>query len=128
MKTAQEMAAVMMTWKPGQKWQVKPRRSFCTDGWTTLAHEPTWKWDSFDYRQKPEPKLRAWKPEEVPLGAWFRYEGNPECWCVIFSRDETAIRTPFNRYTFREALEGTYKHSTDNGVTWHPCGIMEDAQ
>ena len=82
-----------------------------------------------NYRIKPEPKLRPWKPEEVPVGAIAKNKnmGKPPCWiisgvasCGVYfghpSKNEAA--------SFKHCLE-TIEYSTDNGKTWKPCGVEE---
>ena len=86
------------------------------------------------FRIKPEPKLRAWKPEEVPVGCWFRYrEWFPEVRALILTVNETGItwadcssETALIRVRFAELMKQC-EHSTDNGKTWLPCGVMEEA-
>lgn len=89
-------------------------------------------WDAaFEFNQevrlKPEPKLRAWKPEEVPVGAlykgngWGRFER-----AIILHTDGNrvwlgSINLPFS---LGEMLSDG-SHSTDNGATWKPCGVVE---
>lgn len=79
------------------------------------------------YRIAPEPKLRPWKAEEVPLGAWVRRKGStlpiylmvcvgPE---LITTHGATDTVHKFSQ--FMEFAE----HSTDGGKTWKPCGVLE---
>lgn len=62
-----------------------------------------------------EPKLRPWKPEEVPLGAQRRFVGTKLRWLITNDGDENAIKDWFKNC----------EHSTDGGKTWHPCGVIE---
>lgn len=81
------------------------------------------------YAIKPEPKLRPWRPEEVPVGALIRDRKNDDCFRTIISavtineeikhaNDTEAAWTP------TEELE-EWLHSTDGGKTWQPCGVQE---
>ena len=80
------------------------------------------------FRIKPEPKLRPWKPDEVPLGALHRSMHKRELVSLILMRypngftvsDSASIRVIF----FNEATENS-EHSTDGGKTWKPCGVEE---
>lgn len=78
-----------------------------------------------------EPKLRPWKMEEVPLGAWVRNKVSKtyksiiiavtECDCIVVAANGAASlynQTSEEMLNFRE-------HSTDNGKTWLPCGVIE---
>lgn len=81
------------------------------------------------YRIAPEPKLRPWKPEEVPVGAWLKHSGNPTNWRgIIIASKGTAILVPSEANIMWEDVDdiGCYLHSTDGGKTWHPCGVMEE--
>lgn len=82
---------------------------------------------SCEYRVKPELKLRPWKPEEVPIGCAIRRKDTPEEWCMA---------TACVHGTVKMGIIGEYfdfsdchihcEHSTNNGKTWHPCGVMEE--
>lgn len=81
------------------------------------------------YRIKPEPKLRPWKPEEVPVGAQIRQKGfNSRV--LIFGVDENSgdalifCSGKIDWATAKYLLEKD-EHSTDNGKTWKPCGVEE---
>lgn len=78
---------------------------------------PVWNWNNFTYRIKPTSKLRPWTPGEVPLGAQMRQSANHQYRWLI---DRSA-----NDGTRRDWLNNGYEHSTDNGVTWKPCGVEE---
>ena len=71
-----------------------------------------------------EPKLRTWKPEEVPLGAWMREKtvGLPSLIVAITSN--SLWRGHGDQMALDYAL-AHYEHSTDGGKTWLPCGVAE---
>ena len=73
-----------------------------------------------------EPKLRPWKSEEVPLGAWMRIKDTYNAHVgLIISANATRInRGSLDSPEFDHALNH-YEHSTDGGKTWKPCGVME---
>jgi hypothetical protein len=85
------------------------------------------------YRIKPEPKLRPWRPEEVPVGAVFRYKNNPDAgrWQIVaMARGEEAFLCGGARYSEDGGIllsmafdQGEF--STDFGRTWSPCGIID---
>ena len=62
-----------------------------------------------------EPKLRPWKPEEVPLGAHMR--------CKV--REHRFLLTETWDNLIRKTWLDEYEHSTDGGKTWKPCGVEE---
>jgi hypothetical protein len=121
---AKELLPVIQAYAEGKEVEWKASR-----GWK-LAQEPKWVIDN-EYRIKPEPKLRSWNREEVPLDAWFR---NRDCesWFRL-----TSINSKFAAFissaegskmgSFEHLLE-TAEHSIDGGKTWLPCGVMEDAK
>ena len=63
-----------------------------------------------------EPKLRPWKAEEVPLGAWQKRKSEHDHWWVIV--DTTFPNT-------RKDWLANFEHSLDKGATWFPCGMEE---
>jgi hypothetical protein len=77
------------------------------------------------WRIKPEPNLRPWKPEEVPVGAMVRNIGTRSRyliteWCCA-RPSEIVISCCV--YSFETMLR-SYEHSLDHGKTWLPCGVM----
>lgn len=88
---------------------------------------PHWE-DDAEYRIKPEPKLRPWKPEEIPIAKF--HIKHATCWVV-------PLQTCFNSVIFwdydrnatieitYQILLDEYEHSLDQGKTWHPCGVLE---
>lgn len=124
-------------WANGAKVQVLD-----INGWDNARPDADIAYHDFligEVRIKPEPKLRAWKPEEVPVGAWYRrkeIEGRhagyhslilavcpTESLPIVF----VAPAGNFAADDLQYALE-ICEHSTDGGKTWLPCGVMEDAQ
>jgi hypothetical protein len=102
--------------------------------WTKLRN-PAFSDHPDDYRIKPDPKLRPWLAEEVPPLALYRrkawVETDKGSWSVIvgvhWGRIEYGIGNSSSGCDkFDEALEKS-EHSTDNGKTWLPCGVLEDA-
>lgn len=85
-------------------------------------------------RIKPEPKLRPWKPEEVPVGAWYKSSAGtiyiPVCksedgkLAFIGTSDSSQSAYWYSAYGLFNPSCG-WLHSTDNGKTWHPCGVEE---
>jgi len=83
------------------------------------AGAPCWNWQMMEYHIKPTAKLRPWTADEVPLGAWMRDVSKQDCrWLIHTSAHDDARK---------DWLVG-YEHSTDKGVTWHPCGVMDEAK
>lgn len=74
-----------------------------------------------------EPKLRPWKPEELPLDAWYRKRGEA-CWgrvsSTFISGGIRYIRL-FSRWNHCSDLLTDFEHSTDGGKQWLPCGVEE---
>ena len=89
------------------------------NGIWSLAHAPRWDWDDHDYRIKPTPVFRPWTADEVPLGAQARNREHPKTRWLI---DRTSSEE--NRKDWCK----NYEHSTDGGVTWLPCGVVEEAK
>lgn len=89
-------------------------------------------YDSGNDLLPPPAKLRPWRPSETPVGALYRTKesANVESGYrgVITYVDDGGIPIPYGQQivwiTF-DRLLATYEHSTDNGVTWKPCGVEE---
>jgi|ERR1017187_6250003 hypothetical protein len=113
-------------------------RSQRSDGWKDINPERHY-FDAEDvpdieFRIKPTPTLRAWRPEEVPVGALIRrndidFCSNPVAlilarrgaW-IHFMCPETAklIEVTVNNIVDNN----NYSHSLDQGLTWFPCGVL----
>ncbi len=97
------------------------------EGWETII-SPKWNWHDNEYCIKPTAKLRPWTADEVPLGAILRYKGNNQSIrLLIVCNLQTGLcgyQTNFPYDYLRDEME----HSTDKGVTWLPCGVMEEAK
>ena len=83
------------------------------------APNPSWNWFDCTYRIKPTATLRPWTADEVPLGAWMRCKHSPQ--------DRMLIHWVCSQAD-REIWLGKNEHSTDGGVTWLPCGVVEEAK
>lgn len=124
MKTTKEKIAVMQAFEDGKK--IEYATLSCND-WE-FNDSPKWDWFRCDYRIAAEPKLRPWKPEEVPVGALYRYKSRRDERSVIIGNTPESFQVPVIRNNEsipfdRAMLVG--EHSTDGGKTWHPCGIKE---
>jgi hypothetical protein len=80
---------------------------------------PRWGWDDTEYRIKPTPTFRPWNADEVPLGAWMRKKQDLTCRWLLSMTANDAVRKDMSECS---------EHSTDGGVTWLPCGVMEEAK
>ena len=97
-------------------------------GWIdwALGDEITFDGPASEYRIKPEPKLRAWKPEEVPLGAIARSKRNSFRMLIAYVHPNGSVGSTLGQDRLEEFLN-EYEHSLDNGKTWLPCGV-EDSE
>ena len=91
---------------------------FNNNVWLT-TDEPDWSWVSHTYRIKPTATLRPWNSDEVPLGAWMRVKLDPKYRWLLFNVGNDDARRIF-------FLDN--EHSIDKGVTWNPCGVMEESK
>jgi hypothetical protein len=109
-----EAIAVMQAFVDGKEVQCLAHNK----EWIT-TDQPAWNFPSYIYRIKPTATLRPWTADEVPLGAWMRNVPNGEYrWLIQSSSlDES-----------RKAWLTECEHSTDGGVTWKPCGVVEESK
>ena len=94
-----------------------------------FAHACVWaSEDPSRYRIRPQPKLRPWRWDEVPVGAVIRKITTPSLQFLITMRwdnglvyiDTSSIKT----LSFQKAFDDC-QHSLDGGKTWKPCGVEE---
>ncbi len=81
-----------------------------------------------EIRIKPEPTLRPWKPEEVPVGAVVKSGNNR--WLITAVWNGKLFMNGCDlhddeRSPSLQTLTMGYEHSLDHGITWQPCGILE---
>jgi len=84
-----------------------------------IATTPAWNWDANKYRIKPTANLRPWTADEVPLGAWMRFKRNPQ---------DRVLLGWVSVQSDRDLWLDEREYSTDGGVTWKPCGVVEEAK
>jgi hypothetical protein len=137
-----QRAAVQLHWGKGGKAQWKNRYG----DWEDIEQCHVWSYE-FDVRIKPEPKLRPWRPEEVPLGAILKrvkilynetdidslevgfetviVSKSPRCGlqCVSGKGVQTILADTEHWCN----LPMTHEYSTDGGKTFKPCGVEESA-
>ena len=88
-----------------------------------------------NYRIAPEPKLRPWTAEEVPVGAVLRYKNNKwsvlryknnkwSCRFLITASTEIHMVGYGTRWRYHELLE-QMEYSKDGFTNWLPCGVVE---
>lgn len=91
------------------------------------------------YRIKPAPKLRAWKADEVPVGAIVRvksiFDGVAVHVAVLAWRTHSECGSALAGSALPESMPNFcadfghalkhWEHSLDHGKTWLPCGISE---
>lgn len=123
--------AVMQAYLDGEKIEAHGG-SF---GW--YVTDPTWSWGISVYRVKkptPQPVLVPWTKETFPTrflngGAIFRNVGRADQikkgWSYNYVEDEGLVASPAPTRGSFASLFACSEYSTDEGVTWSPCGTME---
>lgn len=100
----------------------------CRLGRTTWQHCPGPCWTIHEdtiLRQKPTPKLRPWKPDEVPVGAMCKRKDGQFKGMIIACDTESGRIWMISSHT-PEAVLKDFMHSLDRGKTWLPCGVVEE--
>lgn len=131
MKTTQEKIAVMAHHVAGGVVEYKSHMTDVPCPWLTTS-APDWDWVTCDYRIKAQPKLRPWKPEEVPLPCVLRPSGNSAARWLALSASSSGVSSA-NCHHHGDTAVATFdvllrfnEHSTDGGKTWKPCGVIEE--
>lgn len=76
MKSIDEMCAVMQAYKEGKTIEFKDNRTVENE-WKICVN-PTWNWNYFDYRVKPEPKYVPYDSvSEIDRNKWVRKKDVP---------------------------------------------------
>ena len=82
---------------------------------------------SSNYRIKPEPHLRPWKPEEVPVGSVVRNKATYNTYLIVgrWVEGKDCVMLAGDAFYNCEIMLSKYEHSLDHGKTWLPCGVEE---
>lgn len=102
--------AVMAAWVEGKRVQ-----QYDYSQWKD-ADNPTWQWHSFGYRIAPEPKLRPWTIDEVPVGKIVK-NGKGARYVISGHNPDGVISMAASRFTVEEFL---LHWTMDDGS---PCGV-----
>ena len=123
-----EQVEAFKAWKRGEAVQW-----WCIDEWLLLNSMSAICCGTI-IRRNPAPKLRPWRPEEVPIPCAVRRKcyaasGQVFHWLVTFV-GVGGIQLGNPSAENREAsdfqkLADKFEHSTDGGKTWKPCGVEE---
>lgn len=122
---AKDFLPLIQAWAEGKTLQYNTGRCWIDLEYSTFSHSAS------DYRIKPEPKLRPWRPEEVPVRALARSKARASevnAWMiveVIVGISQTNIYLGHGHCYSPEELSARYEHSLDHGKTWQPCGVLE---
>ena len=125
----EEQAEAFKAWKRGEA--VEWWMNSCVK-WCELISEDTISHGDI-IRRKPAPKLRPWRPEEVPVGARIRRKGRNDYCGTILGYSPLGIESTEGtsnedaRLTIRPYQERaeSCEYSTDGGKSWLPCGVLE---
>lgn len=136
---ARELLPVIEAFASGKEIQYLP--AFGDAKWRDLMDSGVGPKPDFNtgakWRIKPEPVLRAWRMEEVPVGARFKFRSWESACGMILSHTWSSTGGDFtiefsdpgtgriNSKTNQEMLDDGDLHSTDGGKTWNRCGVLE---
>jgi len=79
---------------------------------------------SYGWLLYTEPTYRPWRTDEVPLGAWMREKNGGLPSLIVGVTSTNLGRGHGDWINFPYSMEH-YEHSTDNGRTWLPCGVLD---
>jgi hypothetical protein len=127
---AEQLLPILHAYAAGKTIQFKGAGSV----WVDMKPPMTFESDPAAYRVKPEPKLRPWTADEIPVGAVIRRKGSTslrylihgtatygvDTPCAFVDRLHMAQTTPSR---LLEHFEWRWPHETE----WRPCGVVEDA-
>lgn len=122
--TREEMKKQWPIWKAWSEGAQIQFRTIAETSWKDLNEDNI---NVFQYRIKPKLQYRPWKPEEVPVGALYKWHdvisvilatGNGRLYFINYSGEITS------NFLDAGVMAESSKYSTDNGKTWQPCGVL----
>ena len=118
---------VREAWEDGKEIQYRVDPNIGNDSWHPyIGNCPDFGNTAIQWRFKPTSKLRAWKPEEVPVGAITMTNDDSFEVLQIVGRNGIGCLLAHGccAYSF-EGMLMLRRYSIDGGKTWHPCGVEE---
>ena len=128
MMTDDEILAVIQAHKEGK--QIEWRHVKNPDVWTLIQPHHIWRFEHFNYRVKPGPKLRPWTLKEVPIGAVIRGGWGRAVLTHTAGKGELALMCAPDetdkgrRWYVCQSHDIDCEYSVDCGKTWKPCGVV----
>lgn len=118
---ATEQTEAYWAWRAGKTVQI-----FCVldNSWRDLAPNSVLH-SHLILRRKPQPKLRPWKPEEVPIGARVREKHCDWTGTIVAAVDCGFMIHVKTAWLVEWGNAAHYMFSTDGGKTWAPVGVVE---
>ena len=114
-----EMIEVMQAEQSGEKIQYKPRQY--SGEWTDII-DPSWEWGTNQYRIKPTPTYRPYRPDELMQlkGKWLKAKNNSSVSLVTDLVESSGV-----------AIKGTYRSLNELFHYWthedgSVCGVLEE--
>ena len=127
--THDEIIAVVQAHKEGK--EIEREHKAHEEHWVEDDF-PSWNFVVFNYRIKPEPTLREWKQEEVPLDAWFKNKAGKAQWRItgFDPTDENSMVQINDAWRSAEELKDNWLHSFTpfDPDSWLPCGVRGEQQ
>lgn len=120
-----ERLPLIQAFVDGKRLQIYQNQS---QEWIDLTSSPTFSDPVICYRIRPEPKLRPWKMDEVPVGALVKGKTTGSVWMLCGASADgnyyvSSSDQPFSPELLFHNYEWRYHHETE----WKPCGVKEEA-
>lgn len=121
---AKDFLPLIKAWSEGKTLQFRESEHYNWNNIHSMEEKVLSKPDN--YRIKPTPTLRPWRPEEVPVGALIHGKAwnVTERGMIIHVYSTKVSVAPRYEFDLKELFTDC-EHSTDGGKTWHPCGVVE---
>lgn len=105
------------------------------DNWHSCGYIDLINYEPHEYRIKPEPTYRPFKPEEIPIGALIRWKSEVreqmtgrrgfDVTMIIGVHCYRALTGVYACNFTPETLLRCHEISLDQGKTWQPAGVLE---
>lgn len=124
-----EKIAVMQAFADGKKIEICLINADPIKKWF-VCYDPTWNWDSFDYRIKPEPKLRPYTfdelQDEMAKGKFaVKLKGQKRILTILQVLDDVK---EIYKIKLSDWMESSYELLMEH-YQWldgSPCGVIEE--
>lgn len=122
-------SGAVQAWIDGKNIQARIEGKDSWDEFEGYSKRPAFTSPDLHWRPAPTPRLRPWKPEEVPITAIYKAGKESTILRTTSYKDSDSGGLYLHNIPVNPTeLFDSWVHSLDGGKTWEPCGVQEGGE